>query len=115
MSDRYVQAYRYGATKQQIQRAASDRERHVRQAWIDRVLDILDSENLITKAAAGLASADGLLFDCNVAPLVWDDPRVVYRRRQLESGDIAVELVDHVSKIAGKTFKRTQIKVISST
>ena len=114
MSNRFAGSYRYSATKQQIRRAAGDHERQVRQAWVDRVLDILDSENLIDRAAAGQAADDSLLFDCNVAPLVWDDPRIAHRIRQLEASQMTVEVVDYEATIAGKTFKRAQIKVVFS-
>ena len=111
MTEYDSRAYRYGAIKRQMQRGANDHERHLRQAWIDRVLNILDGDNLVTQAASGLANEDGLLFECNVAPLVWDDPRIVYRRQQLQGNDVSVELVDHEYSVAGKTFKRAQIKV----
>ncbi|MEM8952156.1 MAG: hypothetical protein AAGA21_19825 [Pseudomonadota bacterium] len=111
MTDYDTRAYSYGGIKRQMQRGTNDHERHLRQAWVDRVLNILDSDNLITQAASGMADADGLLFDCNVAPLVWDDPRVAYRRQQLEGSDVTVELVDHELNVAGKTFKRTKVKV----
>jgi hypothetical protein len=115
MSNYAIPTHRYGGIKRRIQRAASEHERHVRQAWIDRVLSILDHENLVTQAAAGQATGDDLLFDCNVAPLVWDDPRIAYRVRQLEASQLTVEIVDREATIAGKIFKRTQIKVAFST
>lgn len=115
MSNREAPAHRYVAINRQMQRLASDHERDLRQAWVDRVLGILDGENLITQAGSGLATEDGLLFDCNVAPLVWDDPRIAYRRQQLEGSNVTVELVDHEHHVAGKTFKRTQVKVAFST
>ena len=108
-------AYRYGAINRQMQRVAKEHDRHLHRAWADRVLQILDGDNLIAQAAAGQASDDVLLFECNVAPLVWDDPRIVYRRQQLERSDITVELADHEHSVAGKTFKRTRIKVVFST
>ncbi|MGI9499717.1 MAG: hypothetical protein ACR2P3_06745 [Geminicoccaceae bacterium] len=114
MSKRDAGAYRYGAINRQMQRVANDYERHIHQSWVDRVLDILDSHNLIAKAASGLAAEDGLWFECNVAPHVWDDPRIVYRCQQLQRSDVAVELIDHQHTVAGKTFKRTQIRVAFS-
>lgn len=114
MTDIDTRSYRYSAIKRQMQRGANDHQRHLRQAWVDRVLTILDGDNLITQAASGLANPDGLLFECNVAPLVWDDPRIVYRRQQLEGSDVTVQLVDHERSVAGKTFKRAQIRVAFS-
>ncbi|MEM7045427.1 MAG: hypothetical protein AAF543_21675 [Pseudomonadota bacterium] len=111
MNDRDVRAYRYGAIKRQLQRGMSEHERHLRQAWVERVLTLLDSDNLIAQATSGQMTEEGLLFECNVAPLVWDDPRVTYRRQQLEGSDMTVELLDHEVEIAGKTFKRAKIKV----
>lgn len=111
MSSHGVSTYRYGAINRQLQRVAGDHDRHLRQTWVDRVLDILDGDNLMKQAATGLANDDGLLFECNVAPLVWDDPRVAHRRQQLENSDVAVELVDYEHTVAGKTFNRARIRV----
>jgi alpha-D-ribose 1-methylphosphonate 5-triphosphate synthase subunit PhnI len=94
-----------------MERIANDRERRRRKAWVERVLDLLDSDNLIAEAAALHDSDQDLLFDCNFAPEVWDDPRITFRLRQLANNDVTVELVDHESIIAGRTFKRAQIRV----
>lgn len=111
MNDPGARAYRYVAIKRQMQRVAGDHDRQVKKAWVDRVLDLLDSDNLITQAASGLATDNTLLFECNVAAEVWDDPRIAYRLRQLEGSGVAVEMIDHESEIAGKIFRRTKIKV----
>lgn len=103
--------YRYGAVGRQVRRVADDHQRHVRRAWVERVLDLLDGDNLIGQAASRGMKEDGMLFDCNVAPLVWDDPRVAFRRQQLEGSDLRVELVDHEHQVAGRTFSRAQIRV----
>ncbi|MEZ5931851.1 MAG: hypothetical protein R3F54_07875 [Alphaproteobacteria bacterium] len=108
MSDR---TYRFAAINRQLQRVAGDHERQVRKAWVDRVLGILDGDNLITQASSGQATDDTLLFECNVATLVWDDPRIVYRLRQLEGSGVTAELIDHEHEVAGRTFKRTKILV----
>lgn len=110
-SRRSTQPYRYGAINRQMQRVANDHERHLRQAWVERVLAILDGDNLVAQAAAGQATEGGMLFDCNVAAEVWDDPRVAYRRQQLESSDVTVELDEHRHSVAGKTFTRTRIRI----
>lgn len=114
MSDHGATAYRYGAINRQMQRLAGEHERSVRQTWIDRVLAVLDSDNLINQAGSGRVTEDSLLFDCNVAPLVWDDPRIAYRRQQLEGSGVTAELIDHQHDVANKTFKRTQIKITFS-
>ena len=111
MVDRDNRSYRYSAIKRQMQRVAGEHERHLRQVWIDRVLDILDSDNLIAQAASAQISEDGLVFECNVAPKVWDDPRIAYRRQQLESSNVAVELIDYQHEVAGKIFSRAQIRI----
>ena len=111
MSDRDSRSYRYGAIKHQLQRGMNEHERHLRQTWVERVLELLDGDNLITQAASGQTIEGALIFECNVAPLVWDDPRIAYRRQQLEGGNVAVELIDHEFEVAGKTFKRARIKV----
>lgn len=114
MTNYDARSYRYGAIKRQMQRGESDHERHLRQAWVDRVLNILDGDNLIAQAASGLATEGSLVIECNVAPLVWDDPRIAYRRQQLEGSEVAVELVDYECNVAGKTFNRARIKVAFS-
>lgn len=111
MSDIKAPAPRYAAVKRQLQRVADDHQRHLKTAWVDRVLDMLDSDNLIMQAATGQATDSSLLLECNVAALVWDDPRVAYRLRQLEGSGIAVELVDHTFEVAGKDFHRTKMLV----
>lgn len=112
MSDSRRTTYRYGSIRRQMERVAGDHERRVRQAWIERILDILDDDNLVTQAAKTPKTDEGLLFDCNVAPLVWDDPRLTFRLKQLAANDVQVELIDHEHEVAGKTFKRAQIRVI---
>ncbi|MDH3660235.1 MAG: hypothetical protein OEU92_09425 [Alphaproteobacteria bacterium] len=115
MSSRGASTYHYGAINRQMQRVANEHDRHLRRAWVERVLEILNGDNLIAQAASGQASDGGLLFECNVAPLVWDDPRIAYRRQQLERSDVTAELAEHEHTIAGKSFKRTRIKVAFST
>ncbi len=111
MSRRHSPAYVYNGIDRQMRRVASEHQRDLRQAWVDRVLDILDSDNLIAQAA--LADKDNaLLFECNVAPMVWEDPRITYRLQQLAGDQVTVELVDHEHTIAGKTFQRAQIRVV---
>jgi hypothetical protein len=112
MSDDRGYGQRFSPIKSQMRRAVDDHDRDVRIARVERVLGLLNSDSLISQAASGLADEDNsLLLECNIAPLVWDDPRVAYRLRQLEGSGITVELVDHESEIAGKIFKRTKIRV----
>jgi len=94
-----------------MERISNDRERRLRQAWVERILDLLDSDTLIAQAASLKDKEEGLLFDCNFAPMVWDDPRIAFRLKQLANNDVNVDLVDHESVVAGKTFKRAQIQV----
>lgn len=115
MTNHKPPAYRYVAIKGQMQRVANDHERQVKKAWVDRVLNVLDSDNLIAKAAAGLATDKSLIVECNVAALVWDDPRIISRLRQLEGSGVMVELVEHQHEVAGKTFERTRILVSFET
>lgn len=104
--------YRYGTTRQQMERVSNDHDRRCRQAWIERILDLLDDDNLIALAAKLPKTEEGLLLDCNFAPLVWDDPRIAFRVKQLTNNDVSVELADHEFTIADKTFKRVQIRVV---
>lgn len=103
--------FRYGSVSRQMERVSNDHDRRLRQAWINRVLDFLDNDNLIGKAASLPKTEDPLLFDCNFAPMVWDEPRIAFRLKQLAANEVTVDLVDHEHTIAGKTFKRTQIRV----
>lgn len=103
---------RISPIKSQMNRAVDDHERDVKVAWVERVLRMLNSDNLISQAGSGLVNEGNfLVLECNVAAQVWDDPRIAYRLRQLESSGIVVELVDHESTIAGKTYKRNKIRV----
>ena len=111
MSSHRQPTYVYGSINRQMHRVANDHQRHLRQAWIDRVLELLESDNLIGRAADAIDIEEGLLLECNIAPMVWDDPRIAYRRQQLASNNVDVELVDHETTIAGRTFKRAKIKV----
>lgn len=111
MSDYRAGAHRYAGIKRQMQRVADDHDHDVRKARVERVLAVLNSDHLISQAASGLAAEEGLLFECNVAPLVWDDPRVGYRLHQLEGSGVGVELVEHEHEVAGKIFKRAKIRV----
>lgn len=111
MNNNRVRASRYAAIKRQMQRVARDHDQGVQDARVERVLAALNSDSLISQAASGPASEDGLLIECNVAPLVWDDPRIAQRLHQLEGSGVDVALVDHEQEIAGKVFKRTKIRV----
>lgn len=111
MTDWPATTFRYGSTRRQMERVSNDHERRLRQAWIERILDLLDNDNLITQAATLPKTEDGLLFDCNFAPLVWDDPRITFRLKQLAANEVTVDLIDHEFTVAGKTFKRAQIRV----
>ncbi|MGI9493072.1 MAG: hypothetical protein ACR2QF_11800 [Geminicoccaceae bacterium] len=102
---------RYGSVSRQMERFSNERERRLRKAWVERVLELLDSDNLIARAAALHDKDEGLLFDCNFAPLVWDDPRITFRLKQLANNNVTVELAEHERVIAGKIFKRTRIRV----
>lgn len=103
---------RFSPIKSQMSRAVDDHERDVKMAWVERVLQMLNSDHLISQAGSGLVNKEKcLILECNVAPQVWDDPRITYRLRQLEGSGIVVELIDHESTIAGKTFKRNKIRV----
>jgi hypothetical protein len=112
MSDHQRHGRRFSPIKSQMRRAVDDHDREVKTAQVQRVLGMLDSDRLINQAASGLTDEDqSLLLECNIAPLVWDDPRIAYRLRQLEASGVGIDLVDHESNIAGKTFKRTKIRV----
>jgi hypothetical protein len=102
----------YGTVNRQMAQVAAERHRRILQHWVERMLAILEDERLITQAALDLSSRDkGVIFECNFAREVWDDPRISFRVRQLASRSVKVELVDKELQIAGKTLKRTQIHV----
>jgi hypothetical protein len=103
--------FRYGSIKRQMERVSSEQARRLRQTWIERVLDLLDDDNLITQVATLPRNDEGILFDCNFAPLVWDDPRIVFRLKQLTNNEVTVDLLDHEHTVSGKTFNRAQIRV----
>lgn len=102
---------RFGSLRYQMDRVSRDHDRRIRQAWIDRLLAVLDEDNLIARAAKDRTSKDGLTFECNFAPEVWDEPRIAFRRKQLAANDVTVELVDHEHYIDGRAFIRKQVRV----
>lgn len=114
MRNRSRSPYQYGSIRRQMARVTSEHQRRLRQTWIQRVLDILGDDNLMARAALQSASDIEIIFECNFAPEVWDDPRIAFRLKQLAANDIVVELIDHEHAVAGRTFNRTQIRVASS-
>ena len=104
-------SHRYMSVSRQMERVSNDHERRLRHVWVERVLHILDTDNLIAKAASLPRTEEGLLFECNFAPEVWDDPRITFRIKQLDNHKVTAELTERESTIAGKTFKRSQIRV----
>jgi hypothetical protein len=106
-----AKSFRYGSVRRQMERVSNEQERRLRQTWIERVLDLLDDDNLIAQVAASPKSEEWLLFDCNFAPMVWDDPRIAFRLKQLANNEVEVNLLDHEHTVAGRTFRRAQIQV----
>ena len=114
MSDHTWRSYRFDSIRRQIERVAGDHERRLRQSRVERVLAILENDNLINRAATDLKSADCMIFECNFANEVWDDPRITFRVRQLAANDVKVDVIENRFSAAGKTFTRTQIRVTIS-
>jgi hypothetical protein len=105
-------ARRYGSLRYQMNGVSKERHQQIRKGWVERVLELLEEENLITGAALDLKSrTDGLTFECNFAEQVWDDPRIAYRVRQLAERDVRVELVKVEQEVAGRMFGRFRIVV----
>ena len=105
-------ARRYGSLRYQMTSVSKERHQQIRKSWVERVLELLDEENLITSAALDLKSrAEGLTFECNYADQVWDDPRIAFRIRQLADRDVSVELVKAEQEVAGRLFSRFKIVV----
>ena len=112
MSDHGRPRYHHSTVRRQMERVSRDLEYRQRKSWIDRILSLLESDSLISAAAARPKTGDGLTFECNFAAEVWDDSRIERRVQQLAASEITVELVDYEHEIAGKTFQRTQIRVV---
>ena len=79
-------------------------------AAVQRVLTMLSDEQLATEAGKA-QSADSFELECGVLDQVWDDPRVFNRRGQLERQGIVVERVPIETQVAGRTFRRTRLRV----
>ncbi len=108
---RHGSRYPYSTVKRRMERVSDDRDYQLKRERISRVLKILESDNLIALAATKPRAANSMIFECNYAPAIWDDPIIQRRLQQLASNDITVELVDHEHSVAGKSFRRTQIHV----
>lgn len=79
-------------------------------AAVQRVLNLLSDDNLATEA--GKAPAGNCFeLECGVLDQVWEDPRIFNRRAQLERQGVVVERVPVETTIAGRTFRRTRLKV----
>lgn len=111
MSQHSRSRYQYGTVRRRMERVSKDRDFHLRRSRIDRVLELLDGDNLVALAATKPKSDEGMIFECSFASEIWDDPSIERRVQQLASNDITVELVDYEHTVAGKTFQRTQISV----
>ena len=109
---RHRPPHHYGTTKQRMARVAEDQDYQLRRDRISRVLKLLDSDNLIALAAAKPKSEDAMIFECNFAPEIWEDPIIQRRLQQLAANDIAVDIVDYEFSVAGQRFHRNQIRVV---
>ena len=112
MSHRGSKPRQYGTVRGRMEWVSKDQGNLLRRQRISRVLKLLESDNLIALAASKPKSEDGMIFECNFAPEIWEDPIIQRRLQQLASNDVAVELLDHEHSVAGKTFRRTQIRVV---
>ncbi len=112
MSNHGRPRHHYGTVQKQMERVSKDQEHRLRQIWIDRVLNLLESDNLISLAATKPRTEQGMIFECNFAPKIWDDPRIERRVQQLATNEITVELIEYEHTVAGKAFQRTQIRVV---
>ena len=95
----------------QMTRLSNERQRRIREFQVERVLAILDDENLTTQAALNLRSSEGLVFECNFVENVWQDSRVVNRVAQLASRGITADVIEHRSEVGGQAMTRTQIRI----
>ncbi len=89
---------------------AGEGQSHRADAAVQRVLSLLADDNLATEAAK-MHSANGIELECGVLDQVWEDPRVFNRRNQLQRQGIIVERVPVETTIAGRTFRRTRLRV----
>ncbi|MGH1483858.1 MAG: hypothetical protein ACRBM6_35120 [Geminicoccales bacterium] len=101
----------YGSVQRRMEWVAKDQRYRLRQAWVERVLSLLEGDKLIMCAATKPLDDEVLIFECNFAAEIWDDPRIDYRIKQLANNEIKVAVVEHEHTVAGKTFKRNQIHV----
>lgn len=97
--------------RRRLAQATAERGRRVRDAWVERVLNHLSDETLMTVTGSRPPSEDPLEFDCGFLDEVWDDPRVQARIRDLAREDIVVSRVEHEVITAGRRFVRTRLRV----
>jgi hypothetical protein len=102
---------RPSALRRQLHQASRERQRRIVNFRVERVLTLLKDENLATRAALDLNSADGILLECNFVNEVWEDPRVAARIHQLAERGVVVEPVTHEFEVAGRPFSRSRIRV----
>ena len=97
--------------RRQMTRLSDERQRRIYEFQVERVLAILDDDNLTTKAALNLKSSEGLTFECNFVESVWKDSRVVNRVAQLAGRGITADVIQHRSEVGGKRFTRAQLRI----
>ncbi|MCA8928974.1 MAG: hypothetical protein KDC18_12960 [Alphaproteobacteria bacterium] len=98
------------ALRRRLSLAAGEAQSHRADAAVQRVLALLSDENLASEAAHA-PSPEGFELECGVLEQVWEDPRVYNRRGQLERQGVTVEQVEVETTVAGKTFRRTRLRV----
>ncbi len=112
MSDHGSRHRQYGSVRGRMERVSEDQDYQLRRERITRVLRLLENDNLIALAASKPRTEEGMIFECNFAPEIWEDPIIQRRLQQLAANDVFVDLIEHEHSVAGKTFLRTQIRVI---
>ena len=95
----------------QMNRAAAEAQREVRDFWVERVLFLLSDEYLRTAAMAAVDGSKRVTIECNFVDEVWDNPRIAYRIKVLEGQDMTVTCERHRTTVAGQTFERWQLVV----
>lgn len=98
------------ALRRRLSMLAGEAQSQRANAAVQRVLSLLSDDALAAEAQKAL-NAGEFELECGVLDQVWEDPRVFNRRNQLQRQGITVERVPVETYVAGKTFRRTRLRV----
>lgn len=94
-----------------IEASAARAQAAINDTRVNRVLNLLSDQYLVTAAAEQSGSSGLVTIESVDLPSVWDDERIVSRVAELAQQRIGVESLQIEKEAAGMTFKRWAIRV----